>query len=272
MRRREFNVAMGGAAAGTLPLAAGAQQAKTARIGILNLQNPEPNLTLLREALRGLGYSEGKNLEFEFRTAEGNPGLLAGLAAELVRLKVDVIVAYPSPAVAIAKQATREIPIVMLGAGDPVGSGLVASLTRPGGNVTETSSTSAELGAKTLEVIREIIPSVRRVAVLANATDPFTKAFLEQMQLGGQALRVEIQIIMVKAADELDPALCGHEGRRRGCRHRPAESATKARRRSGAEISYSGPGPQRGVRRGRRTRRLCGESGGNGAEERVHHR
>lgn len=208
MRRRAFIALLGGAAV-TLPLAARAQQARTARIGILNFQNREPNLSLLREALRDLGYSEGKNLEFEFRSAEGTPDLLVDLAAELVRLKVDVIVAYPSPAVAIAKQATREIPIVMLGAGDPVGSGLVASLTRPGGNVTGTSSTSAELGSKTLEVIREIVPSVRRVAVLANAVDPFTKTFLEQIEVGGQALRLEVRVIMIRAADELDAAFAG---------------------------------------------------------------
>jgi putative ABC transport system substrate-binding protein len=208
MKRREFMALIGGAAL-TLPLAAGAQPVKTARIGILNLQNPEPILTLLREALRSLGYSDGKNVEFEFRTAEGNPDLLAGLAAELVRRKVDVIVAYPSPAVAIAKQATREIPIVMVLAGDPVGSGLVASLARPGGNITGTSSASVELGSKTLEVIREIIPSVRRVAVLANAADPFTKEFVKQMQSNGQALRLEIRIIMIKAADDLDPAFAG---------------------------------------------------------------
>ena len=212
MKRREFIALLGGAAAVIVPLAARAQQPKPLTIGILNAQNPEPNLTLLREGLRELGYREGQNLQFEFRSAAGNPDLLSGLAAELVRLKVDVIAAYPSPAVAAAKQATREIPIVMFGAGDPVGSGLVASLTRPGGNVTGTSSTTAELGPKTLEVVREIIPSVRRVAVLANATDPFTKTFLEQMQLGGQALRLEIQIIMIKAADELDPAFAAMKG------------------------------------------------------------
>jgi putative ABC transport system substrate-binding protein len=95
------------------PLAARAQQTRTAIIGILNAQNREPNLTLLREGLRELRYREGQNVQFEFRSAEGHPDLLSGLAAELVRLKVDVIAAYPSPAVAAAKLATREIPIVM---------------------------------------------------------------------------------------------------------------------------------------------------------------
>ncbi|MGZ3360832.1 MAG: ABC transporter substrate-binding protein, partial [Xanthobacteraceae bacterium] len=127
-------------------------------------------------------------------------------AAELVGLKVDVIVAYPSPAVAAVKQATREIPIVMLAAGDPVATGLVASLARPGGNITGTSSTTAEIGSKTLEVIRDIIPSVQRVAVLANSTDPFTKSFLEQIRLGGQTLRLDIATIMITGPGELDAA------------------------------------------------------------------
>jgi len=203
MRRREFMAGLGGAAA--WPLAARAQRA-TARIGILNFENPEPYRTGLREELRELGYTEGRNVQFEYRAAEGNRGLLPGLAAELVRLKVDVIVPYPTPAVVAARQATVEIPIVMAGAGDPVGTGLIVSLARPGGNITGTSSTTAELGPKTLEVIRDILPSVRRVAVLANATDPFTKSFLQQVQLGGQTLRLEIQTIMIQAAEELESA------------------------------------------------------------------
>jgi putative ABC transport system substrate-binding protein len=204
MKRREFITLLGGAAA-AWPLHAHAQQ-QTFVVGILNSGNPEPYRTMVRDRLRELGYNEGQNVRFVFRSAEGNSELLSGLAAELVGLKVDVILAYPSPAVAAAKQAMREIPIVMLGAGDPVATGLVASLTRPGGNVTGTSSTTAELGSKTLEVIRDILPSVRRVAVLANATDPFTKSFLQQVQLGGHKLQLEIQTIMIKAADELDAA------------------------------------------------------------------
>ena len=209
MRRREIITLIGGAAvmpAILWPRAATAQPAKTVRIGILNLANPEPLGSLLREALRDLGYREGQNLQFEFRSAKEDPALLPGLAAELVGLKVDVIVAYPSPAVAAVKQATREIPIVMLAAGDPVATGLVASLARPGGNITGTSSTTAEIGSKTLEVIRDIIPSVRRVAVLANSTDPFTKSFLEQIRLGGQTLRLDIATIMITGPGELDAA------------------------------------------------------------------
>ena len=205
IRRRDFLTLLGGAAA-AWPVGARAQQAKTFRIGVLNYVNPEPFWTMLRDGLRDLGYREGQNLQFEFRSAEGSTTRLPGLAAELVHLKVDAIIPYPSPAVAAVKQATREIPIVMFGTGDPVGTGLVSSLARPGGNITGTSSTTAELGSKALEVVRELIPSVRRVAVLANATDPFTKSFLEQMKLGGQVLGLETQIILVNGPNELDPA------------------------------------------------------------------
>jgi putative tryptophan/tyrosine transport system substrate-binding protein len=205
MKRRAFMLVLGGAAA-LWPLAARAQPAKTVTLGILNFENPEPFRTMLRDGLRDLGYTEGRNLQVEYRSAEGSRDRLPGLAAELVGLNVDAIVAYPTPAVVATRQATREIPIVMLAAGDPVATGIVVSLARPGGNITGTSSTTSEAGSKTLQIIQDIIPSVRRVAVLANANDPFTKSFLEQMQLGGQALRLEIQAIMIKGADELDAA------------------------------------------------------------------
>jgi putative ABC transport system substrate-binding protein len=205
MRRRDFLGIVGGAAA-SVPLAARAQQPKMVTIGILNFQNPEPFRTMLRDGLRNLGYAEGRNMQIEFRSAEGNQDRISSLAAELVGLKVDVLVGYPTPALVALKQATRDIPIVMIGAGDPVGTGLVASLARPGGNVTGTSSTTAELGAKTLELVREFIPSVQRVAVLANATDAFTKSFLQQMQSGGQSLGLQIQTVMIRQADELDQA------------------------------------------------------------------
>jgi len=205
MKRREFIALLGGAVA-SRPFAARAQVPKLATIGILNSENPEPLLTLMRDGLRELGYAEGGNLRLEFRSAEGNRDRLAGLAAELVGLRVDVLVAYQTPALVIARQTTSEIPIVMMGAGDPVGTGLIASLARPGGNITGTSGITAESGSKTLEIVREIIPSVRRVAVLANAADAFAKSFLEQMKLGGQALRLELEIIMIEAADQLEPA------------------------------------------------------------------
>jgi putative ABC transport system substrate-binding protein len=206
MRRREFMRALGGVAAAAIPLATRAQQPRPVTIGILNHENPEPLLTLLRGALRDIGYTEGENLRVEFRSAEGSRDRLAGLAAELIGLKVDVLVAYPTQAAFAARDATREMPIVMYGAGDPLATGLVANLARPGGNITGTSSTASESGSKTLEIVREIIPSVRRVAALANAPDPFTRTFVEQLQRGGSALRVEIEILMINAAEELDAA------------------------------------------------------------------
>ena len=130
MRRREF-IAVAGVAA-VWPQATLAQP-KVSKIGILIPANPEPFWSILRGALRELGYIEGQNVQFEFRSADGRPLVLPDLAAELVRLNVDIIVAAQTPAVHAAKQATSEIPIVMATAGDPVGTGLVASLSRPGG-------------------------------------------------------------------------------------------------------------------------------------------
>lgn len=209
MTRREFIELLGGVAAAfssALPLSARAQQAKTFRIGILNFDNPEPLGSMLRAALRDRGYTEGQNVKFESKAASGDRRRLELLAAELVGLNTDVIVAYPTPAIIAVKQLTKDIPIVMLAAGDPVATGVVASLSRPGGNVTGTSSTASEAGAKTLEVIHDLLPAVRRVAVLANATDPFSKSFLEQMRHGAEALHLEIRSIPIERADELDAA------------------------------------------------------------------
>jgi len=122
---------------------------------------------------------EGQNIRFEFRSAEGHLDRLPELAAELVRLKVDIIVTWFTPTALAAKQATREIPIVMAETGDPIGMGLVASLPRPGGNVTGIASVTAELAGKSVQLIRDMLPSARRVTVLVNATDPFSKPFLE---------------------------------------------------------------------------------------------
>ena len=186
------------------PLAARAQQ-KVARIGVLLVSGPE-FMGPYREALRDLGYVEGRNIQFEVRSAEGNAGRLAELAAGLVRGKVDIIVASVTPAVTAARQATSDIPIVMAPAGDPVATGLISSLARPGGNITGLSGTSAELSAKNLELIREVLPAARRVAVLFNATDPFAKPFLEHVQNGAQMMRLDIQPIMVRGNDDLEGA------------------------------------------------------------------
>jgi putative tryptophan/tyrosine transport system substrate-binding protein len=169
---------------------------------------------VFRQGLRDLGYVEGQNIRFQFRSAEGQANRLPELAAELVRLKVDVIVSWFTPPTQAAKQATRQIPIVMADAGDPVGMGLVASLARPGGNVTGIAGMTAELSGKCIELIREMLPAARRVTALANATDPFSKPFLEQVQLGGEATGTTINPIKISSREEFDAAFAAMEKER----------------------------------------------------------
>ena len=204
MKRREFIALIGGAAA--CPLAVHAQTAKVPTIGVLLTGNPDPEIFLkgFRGALRDVGYTDGLNIRLEVRSAEGKSILLPKKAAELVGLKVDIIVAALTPAIQAAKQATSDIPIVMAPAGEPVGTGLVASLARPGGNVTGVSAATAELAGKTLELIREALPSARRVAVLANEADPLSKPFLEQIGQGARTLGMELETEMVRPETPLD--------------------------------------------------------------------
>jgi putative ABC transport system substrate-binding protein len=161
----------------------------------------------LREGLRELRYIEGLHYVIELRSAEGQLSRLPELAAELVRLRVDVIVALLTPCGLAAKQATREIPIVIV-TGDPLGAGLVESLSRPGANVTGLSLMAAETLGKCVELFRDMLPSARRVAIIANAADPvFTKAFLEQAYHAGSVTGCEISpIVMVRGPDELEAA------------------------------------------------------------------
>src|SRR5947209_8232664 len=175
IRRGEFIGLLGGAAA-VRPLAAHGQQPTVPTGGALVIGNihPEQFWREFRQGLRDLGYVEGQNIRFQFRSAQGQLSRLPELAAELVGLKVDVIVAWFTPAALAAKQATSEIPIVMAETGDPIGTGLVASLPRPGGNVTGIASVTAELAGKSVQLIRDMLPSARRVTALANATDPFS--------------------------------------------------------------------------------------------------
>ena len=216
MRRREFITLFRGAAAASMfwPLPLAAQQPKLPRIGVLLTANPEPFWSEFRKGLREHGYGEGQNIQFELRSADGKQDLLRALADELVRLKVDIIVASQTPAVIAARQATSGIPIVMAPAGDPVATGLISSLARPGGNITGLSGTSAELGAKTLELVREVLPSTRRVAVLANAADPFSRSFVEQIEQGGRTLGIAIQTIMVRGEEEFAAAFAAMDKER----------------------------------------------------------
>jgi putative tryptophan/tyrosine transport system substrate-binding protein len=208
MKRREF-VTLIGSAPLTWPLATRAQQSKVARIGALYLgiADAESFRKELREGMRELGYVEGQNIAFEFRSAEGKLDRLPELAAELVRLKVDVIVALYVPCALAAKQATRDIPVVIL-AGDPVETGIVPSLARPGGNITGVSLMATASNGKSVELFRDMLPSVRRVGVLGHATNPvYAKAMLEQVQSAGGPTGIEIQpVVMVRGPDELEAA------------------------------------------------------------------
>jgi putative ABC transport system substrate-binding protein len=207
MRRREFISLLGSAAA--WPLAASAQQTKVWRVGVLILGNADAQSfgTELREGLRKSGYIEGQNIEYLFRSADNNITVLSKLAAELVVLKVDVVVALYTPCALAAQKATRDIPIVTV-SGDPVGLGLVASLAQPGGNITGISLMAPELHGKCVELFRDMLPSVHRVALVGNGADPLSKPMLEQVQLVGGTTGIEIApVVMVSGQDELDAAL-----------------------------------------------------------------
>ena len=213
MKRREFVKLVSGMAA-VWPFVAWAQQTNLPKLGILLVGNREPFSRLFWAGLRELGYIDGQNIQVEFRSAEGKLDRLPELAAELVRLKVDVIVASETPSVHAAKRATSEIPIVMAPSGDPVGTGLIASLARPGGNVTGLSAATAELAGKSLELIREIIPTASRVAALADPTNAFTKPFLEQINLTARAIGIEIQVVMLRGTEEFNTAFAEMAGKR----------------------------------------------------------
>jgi putative tryptophan/tyrosine transport system substrate-binding protein len=263
MRRREFMTLLGGAVT-VWPLAARAQQAKVARIGALyiGLADAESFKKELREGLRELGYMEGQNIAFEFRSAEGKLDRLPELAAELVRLKVDLIVALYVPSALAAKQATSEIPIVIVAA-DPVETGIVASLARPGGNITGVSLLSSVLVGKCVELFRDMLAATRQIAVLTNAADPlFAKLVLDEAERAGSITGIKIQPIMVRGPDEeLDAAFAamvrgqadavviqGSLSTKRiadlALEHRlPAASTTRAFANVGGLMSYGADGP-----------------------------
>jgi putative tryptophan/tyrosine transport system substrate-binding protein len=208
MRRRQFITLLGGAAA-AWPLAGRAQPSKVARIGVLyiGLADAESFKKELRDGLHELGYVEGQNIAFEFRSAEGKLDRLPELASELVRLNVDLIVALYVPSALAAKQATREIPIVIIAA-EPIETGIVASWARPGGNITGVALMSAALVGKCVELFRDMLSAARRIAVLTNGADPlFAKLVVNQVELAGRITGIEIQPIMVRGPDEeLDTA------------------------------------------------------------------
>jgi putative tryptophan/tyrosine transport system substrate-binding protein len=206
MKRRAFITLLGGAAA--WPLAARAQQAVTRRIGLLETSSPSPARVqlweTLRQRLRELGYLEGQNIAFESRFGEGNLDRLPDLAAELVALKVEVIVTSGTPASLAAKHATRTVPIVMAQLADPVGAGLVASLGRPGGNVTGLTTQDTDLIGKRLELLLEVVPKDSLIALLVDETNPGTVLIARGTQVAARSVGVQIQDLGVRDPGELD--------------------------------------------------------------------
>jgi putative tryptophan/tyrosine transport system substrate-binding protein len=207
MNRRDFITLFGGAAA-AWPLAAWAQQGPVYAIGVLTLNRPNPAslLQALRDGLRDAGYVEGRNLRLEMRSTTSEPNHQLEKAAELVRLKVDLVVTFFTPSAIAAKQATRDIPIVLAGAGDPVATGLVASLARPGGNITGQSSGGAELAGKSVELIRELLPAARRIGLIADEADPFAKPYVAQIDLAARNAGMEVVPIIMQPGQSFEPS------------------------------------------------------------------
>jgi len=202
MKRREFIKLLGGAAA--WPLAARAQQpAKIPRIGIID---DSPIWNAFRHGLRDLGYLEGQNVAFDYRYAGGLPDRLAWVVVELVHRPVDLIATFGTPPTLAAKQATTTIPIVMMGVGDPVGSGLVSSLARPGGNITGNTILGPEVAGKRLQLLKEVIPSLSRVAFLWNPDNASHPAQLAELRVAVEALGIKLLPVPVRSSDELDNA------------------------------------------------------------------
>ena len=204
LRRRQFIALLGGAAT-AWPLAARAQQpARVPRIGIID---DAPMWHSFRRALRELGYVEGQSVNYEYRYSEGVPDRLATVVGELVRRPVDLIAAYGTPPTEAAKTATTTIPIVMVGVGDPVRAGLVASLARPGSNITGNTVLSPDLGGKRLQLLREAIPTVARVAYLTNLDNPATLDVLTELKLAAAAAGIALIGVELGSASHFDGAL-----------------------------------------------------------------
>jgi putative ABC transport system substrate-binding protein len=212
MQRREFITLLGGVAAACPLVAHGQARGKIYRIGFLGVTSRVEygrHVDALRTGLRQLGYEEGNNIVFEFRWAEGRYDRLPQLAAELVNLNVDVLVAHSTPGARAAKQATSTIPIVIAAVADPVDVGLVASLARPGGNLTGLTFFLAEICAKRVELIREAIPTLTRVAVMVNPSNASHPIVLAVMQRTAGALGVELVPVEVKVRDDIAAAIAG---------------------------------------------------------------
>ena len=216
MRRRDFITLLGAAAAGW-PIAARAQQPGMLRIIGFSGQSTRAAssewVAAFTQRLHELGWIEGRTVTIEYRWSEGRNERFAQIAAEFVRLKVDVIVTSGTPQVLAAKQATSVIPIVFATAGDPVANGLVASLARPGGNVTGLSLQSNDTAGKRLELLREVVPTLRRLAILANVGNPFSVLELSEAHAAARAVGLEVDTLEIRRPEDIAPALEALKGR-----------------------------------------------------------
>jgi putative tryptophan/tyrosine transport system substrate-binding protein len=205
MRRRDFITLVGGTAA--WPLAARAQQPKVWRIGVLAAVPPTPAmLSAFRDGMRGRGYVEGQNLSIDVRWPQGSFDQDPSVVTELVNSNVDVIVAWGTPATIAARRATLTIPIVMASVGDPVGSGFIASLARPGGNITGLSNIQVDLSAKLMELFAELVPGMKRVGVVHNPNNPQVTMALRETEDAIRKLNMQVQVVNAQTSDEFDRA------------------------------------------------------------------
>ena len=215
MRRREFITLLSGAAA--WPLSARAQQAaRRPTIGYMGVNTPvveSQRTAAFVQRLRELGWIEGRNVAVEYRWAEGRNERFAEIAAELVQLKVEVIVTAGTAAVVAAKQATSVIPIIFALGGDPVGTGLVASLARPGGNVTGLTQQSTDLAGKRVELLREVVPGLGRLATMANIGNPLAVLEMREVHAAARTLGLEVATSEIRRAEDIAPAFDALKGR-----------------------------------------------------------
>jgi putative ABC transport system substrate-binding protein len=242
VKRREFITLLGGAAA-TWPFAARAQQpTKLPTIGLLGQSTRSAAsewTAAFVQRLRELGWIEGRTIAVEYRWAEGREERFAEIAAEIVRLRVDVIVTSGTPQVLAVKQATSVIPIVFATAGDPIGTGVVASLARPGGNVTGLAMQTTDLVGKRLSLLREVIPNLRRLAIMANVEYPFAALEMAEAQTAAGTLGLDAAVFEIRRAEDIAPAF-------EALKDRAALSMLSATRLSPPTASKSTPWPSPG--------------------------
>ena len=206
MRRRDFVALLGGGAA-YWPLAARAQHPKVWRIGVLAPVPPMPAvLSAFRDGMRGRGYVEGQNLSIDVRWPQGSFDQDPSVVTELVNSNVDVIVAWATPAVIAVRRVTSSMPVVMAGVADPVRLGFIASLARPGGNITGLSAFAVELSAKLMELFVELVPGMKRVGVVHNPNNPYATMALRETEDAARKLNMQVEVVNAQTSDEFDRA------------------------------------------------------------------